>query len=1331
MTAADFGVAWMTLTQATVNIGGTQYISLCEDVKKKYIKPEMKHISTATHDDKLGNFSQYFTSNFGHSQHRLTNCECNDSHKLEIESWKKENKRFVNTPAIDAILNILKDKHFITITGRSGVGKSASLHHVAFHFLEKKYDIIPCKNPAQIFSHFKTNRYQAFILDGVCWKNTEFDDEVKLWIKNERNIMNLFTTNTTKIIATSPLHVYKDHQFQRIRLFTTNSINLSSDEYALSPRIKHDMLLKYIPDISQEEANVISVKVLDIFPVLCNLYTPKLNIIDFFKNPFETLSKELDTLYKTKLCALFLLIVYNGTIDISFFKKQSSKKTVNGILENWEKGNVSTLSPLQYYLDACVDKYVKKVGGQYITIHDTVFDFLCFYFGKRMPTSVIKYADSKILRRRFQLESLRETQGEYTIMINNENEDLYFARILHDLSEGKVLDVFCNIQMSFQKYRYELMQHIKSLEESKIKQLLNKCEISRATLLPLYVVSRFGFQDLTRLILQYTDNKNSFKEDLPLNVACSSGKVNVIDILIAEGFDISCSNSAGITCLHEACETGQTRIVETLLEKGANINASTANGCTPLIVASNGGHTETVKILLQNGAEIDTRNSYGCTALFYACYNGHMSTIELLVKKETNVKEDCTTYSLLAACLNGYAETASNLISKGANVKYIYSNGVTLLMMASFSGNAHLVDILLSNGAIEQINSASHKEGITPLITAAAGGHVNIVNLLLKHNADANVAAKNGFTATMVASLNGYVQVVDFLNHNKNTLERERTRDENNLMAACTGGHVDMVKFLIEKGENIKYRSKSNWCPLIVASKFGNHEVISFLLSKGLDINSSDLLGNTALVFACFFERLKSVEVLIKNSVDINKGNKYGHSPIIVASRISQCVLKILIDNEASINQKDLSGRSALMHACITGNANAVEILFNNEVDIKDIDNCQWNSLMFSCASKNAEITEMLIAKSSDLNHTDENGCTSLMIASFNGNVDAVQILLDNDANLNARDELQWSPLMWSCRGRRVSVVELLLNYGADANLVSTDNTTPLFWACEEGENQIVDLLISKTTSEDNMNSWAHLMWAARKGKTRNAKTLIGKGVEINKGDSKGRTPLMISCCYRNSQIVELLMEHKANINKVDTDGWTALNWAKRLKDLTIIDLLQHHCADEKEDYFNEQLHFISACACGNNDLVNSFIQNKIDLNSKANTDSTALMLAVKGERCSTARILLLNEADVNKSDYHNNTPLIEASRSGNMDVVSLLLEYKANINDSNHIGNTALIEASKLGHIDVVKKLLKSGADILHVNKKDWDAISEARLHGNIAIVKILEEPDTILLGI
>lgn len=61
--------------QAIENIGGTQYKSMCEDVRKKYQKPEMKHTSTAT-DDKLGHFDDYLTSNFSHSHLRLHRCEC-------------------------------------------------------------------------------------------------------------------------------------------------------------------------------------------------------------------------------------------------------------------------------------------------------------------------------------------------------------------------------------------------------------------------------------------------------------------------------------------------------------------------------------------------------------------------------------------------------------------------------------------------------------------------------------------------------------------------------------------------------------------------------------------------------------------------------------------------------------------------------------------------------------------------------------------------------------------------------------------------------------------------------------------------------------------------------------------------------------------------------------------------------------------------------------------------------------------------------------------------------------------------------------------------------
>ena len=76
------------------------------------------------------------------------------------------------------------------------------------------------------------------------------------------------------------------------------------------------------------------------------------------------------------------------------------------------------------------------------------------------------------------------------------------------------------------------------------------------------------------------------------------------------------------------------------------------------------------------------------------------------------------------------------LIQAGANVNGANRlKAVTPLLIASTSGNAAMIDLLLKSGADANLANAL---GTTPLMLAAASGKVDAVKTLLDHGADVN-----------------------------------------------------------------------------------------------------------------------------------------------------------------------------------------------------------------------------------------------------------------------------------------------------------------------------------------------------------------------------------------------------------------------------------------------------------------------------------------------------------------------------------------------------------------------------------------------------------------
>lgn len=92
------------------------------------------------------------------------------------------------------------------------------------------------------------------------------------------------------------------------------------------------------------------------------------------------------------------------------------------------------------------------------------------------------------------------------------------------------------------------------------------------------------------------------------------GHNDVVELLLAEGAEVSATNSKGDTPLHLAAQGGHTACVQTLIRHGADPNSVNAmDGDTPLHRAVRNGHVASVQACVQAGSRLDIRNLSGQT----------------------------------------------------------------------------------------------------------------------------------------------------------------------------------------------------------------------------------------------------------------------------------------------------------------------------------------------------------------------------------------------------------------------------------------------------------------------------------------------------------------------------------------------------------------------------------------------------------------------------------------------------------------------------------------------------------------------------------------------
>ncbi len=139
-----------------------------------------------------------------------------------------------------------------------------------------------------------------------------------------------------------------------------------------------------------------------------------------------------------------------------------------------------------------------------------------------------------------------------------------------------------------------------------------------------------------------------------------------------------------------------------------------------------------------------------------------------------------------------------------------------------------------------------------------------------------------------------------------------------------------------------------------------------------------------------------------------------------LASRYGQVeVMDLLLANGASVESKDKLGRTAVLSAVQSRNAEAVGVLLAKGADVNARDAQQGTALQRAAGSfGNKAMVVALIKAGADVNAADKNGQTPLMWAARWGDSDRVQALVDGGAKVDLRDSKGMSALDYA-RNRR------------------------------------------------------------------------------------------------------------------------------------------------------------------------------------------------------------------------------------------------------------------------------------------------------------------------
>lgn len=225
--------------------------------------------------------------------------------------------------------------------------------------------------------------------------------------------------------------------------------------------------------------------------------------------------------------------------------------------------------------------------------------------------------------------------------------------------------------------------------------------------------------------------------------------------------------------------------------------------------------------------------------------------------------------------------------------------------------------------------------------------------------------------------------------------------------------------------------------------------------------------------------------------------------------------------------------------------------------------------------------------------------------------------------------------------------------------------------------------------------------------------------------DETGTTPLLLAAALGKQQIVQALMEKKADLMASDLEGDNVLMMAISQNHLDIVQILLAETDRVDPDVPNKigQTPLMKAVSKNNMEAVQKLLDLKVNVNATSQVGKTALMEAVEKKHMELADTLLNAGANASIADSKGKTVLFPAAFRCDAAMLGKLLDAKADPAAKAQRVGTALMMAveSPCFNLDALKVLIDRGCPVDAPNEDGETALMRAVEENNVEAVGAL----------
>ena len=434
------------------------------------------------------------------------------------------------------------------------------------------------------------------------------------------------------------------------------------------------------------------------------------------------------------------------------------------------------------------------------------------------------------------------------------------------------------------------------------------------------------------------------------------------NLLEHDSLDINArEENLGMTPYLLACTTGRMESMNLLKAAGCDTKVRSFEGMTDLILAADQGHPDILQALLDDseGKEqmnlegesrpyLELRCKLGMTAFLYACANGNISCMGVLLRARADVTakgadgRTALDFVLCSSCRDTGVHVLQGI---GVNQTAPHTAPARLILKAAVYGDIVELQQLLDE-APENIDERG-AYGHTAFHMSIILNQIDCMKALMKAGCDVTLKDYHNKTGLIYAATFGYAESVQILldegegkgkgeggdphaSRGVHTLpgaglEVKDGEGGTAYLQACNQGQVEVIKMLRKAGADLTVTTATNSVTcLMLAVVRGHHEALRTILEGGgIDIEARDGGGKTAFLIAANTGQHECMAHLRDAGCNVHAVDDDKRTALMLSvikghplADQSTAGLRALLNGGANLEDTDIDGATAFLLAC-------------------------------------------------------------------------------------------------------------------------------------------------------------------------------------------------------------------------------------------------------------------------------------------------------------------------------------------------------------------------------------------------------------------------------